>query len=177
MLGVANLLALVWLAGATWRSTRKRPRSLPQLFAHAMTSNGKGEVGPKGGGRTSSGQNAVGAGLTLAVSVGVFAYGGLWLDRQFGTKPWLLLLLVLLGISGGMLHLIREVAPEMYPFGAPAKKDEQHSASDGRRAPSADETHADDSHADDATSASISTPSPGPSSTGSRTDAGARISG
>ena len=58
--------------------------------------------------------------MTLAVSVGVFAYGGLWLDRQFGTKPWFLLLLVLLGILGGMLHLIRTVAPEMWPFGEPA---------------------------------------------------------
>ncbi|MBL8733769.1 MAG: AtpZ/AtpI family protein, partial [Planctomycetes bacterium] len=34
----------------------------------------------------------LGAGLTLAVSVGLFAYGGLWLDERFGTKPWLLLL-------------------------------------------------------------------------------------
>lgn len=62
--------------------------------------------------------------------MGVFAYGGIWLDRQFGTKPWLLLLLVLLGIAGGMLHLIREMAPEMDPFSAPAKKDEQTSESD-----------------------------------------------
>lgn len=71
----------------------------------------------KGISRSSTGQKAIGAGLTLAVTVGLFAYGGLWLDRQLGTKPWLLLLLVFCGILGGILHLIRVVAPEMWPFG------------------------------------------------------------
>ena len=65
---------------------------------------------------------ALGAGLTLAVTVALFAYGGLWLDRQLDTKPWFLLLLVILGIVGGMLHLIRVVAPEMWPFDKSASK-------------------------------------------------------
>lgn len=59
----------------------------------------------------------LGAGLTLAASVGLFAYGGLWLDARLGTKPWLLLLCVGCGIVGGILHLIRVLAPEMWPFG------------------------------------------------------------
>jgi F0F1-type ATP synthase assembly protein I len=63
------------------------------------------------------GAGALGAGMTLAVSVGLFAYGGLWLDARFGTKPWLLLACVLCGIVGGILHLIRVLAPEMWPFG------------------------------------------------------------
>ncbi len=67
--------------------------------------------GPLGNGRV------LGAGLTLAVAVGLFAYGGLWLDARFGTKPWLLLLCVVFGIVGGILHLIRVLAPEMWPFG------------------------------------------------------------
>ncbi|MBL8730478.1 MAG: AtpZ/AtpI family protein [Planctomycetes bacterium] len=58
----------------------------------------------------------LGAGLTLAVSVGLFAYAGLWLDARFGTKPWLLLLCVVCGIVGGILHLIRVLAPELWPF-------------------------------------------------------------
>ena len=82
-----------------------------------MTSKRGHGSSPTGSGQSRSGQRAVGAGLTLAVSVGLFAYGGLWLDRQLGTKPWMLLLLSALGIVGGMLHLIREVAPEMWPFG------------------------------------------------------------
>lgn len=60
---------------------------------------------------------ALGAGLTLAVSVGLFAYAGLWLDGRFGTKPWLLVLCVVCGIVGGILHLIRVLAPESWPFG------------------------------------------------------------
>jgi len=67
-------------------------------------------------------QKVLGAGMTLAVTVGLFAYGGLWLDRQLGTRPWLLLLLVVCGIAGGMLHLIRVAAPDMWPFDKPAKK-------------------------------------------------------
>lgn len=70
----------------------------------------------KGKGPPGNGQ-VFGAGLTLAVTVGLFAYGGLWLDAQFGTKPWLLLLCVGCGIAGGLLHLIRVLAPEMWPFG------------------------------------------------------------
>jgi len=60
---------------------------------------------------------AVGAGMTLAASVGLFAYGGLWLDGQLGTRPWFLLLGVVCGITGGLLHLVRVLAPELWPFG------------------------------------------------------------
>lgn len=67
--------------------------------------------------RTQVNTRALGAGMTLAASVGLFAYGGLWLDDQLGTRPWLLLLGVALGITGGMLHLIRVLAPELWPFG------------------------------------------------------------
>lgn len=72
--------------------------------------------------RSPQGNRALGAGMTLAVSVGLFAYGGHWLDQQFGTKPWFLLLLVLCGIVGGMLHMILTVAPEMWPFGKQTTK-------------------------------------------------------
>ena len=65
---------------------------------------------------------SLGVGLTFATSVGLFAYGGLWLDKQFDTKPWLLLLSVVCGITGGTLHLILVLAPEYWPFKKPAKK-------------------------------------------------------
>lgn len=67
--------------------------------------------------RPTNNTRAMGAGLTLAVSVGLFAYGGLWLDERLGTKPWLLLLGVGCGVVGGILHLIRVLAPELWPFG------------------------------------------------------------
>ena len=60
---------------------------------------------------------ATGAGVTLAASVALFAYGGLWLDERFGTRPWCMLALVLCGIVGGILHVIRVLAPEAWPFG------------------------------------------------------------
>jgi len=66
---------------------------------------------------TSYGTRAIGAGLTLAVTVGLFAYFGLWLDARLGTKPWCLVACVGCGIGGGILHLIRVLAPEMWPFG------------------------------------------------------------
>ena len=69
-----------------------------------------------------SNARALGAGLTLAVSVGLFAFAGLWLDARLGTKPWCLLLCVLCGIGGGILHLIRVLAPELWPFGKSPRK-------------------------------------------------------
>ena len=72
------------------------------------------------------GKNAamLGHGLTLAATLGLFAYGGLWLDARFGTRPWLLLVCVACGLAGGILHLIRVLAPDLWPF-APATKTRQ----------------------------------------------------
>lgn len=76
--------------------------------------------------RSSGGsQRALGAGLTLAVSVGLFAYGGLWLDARLGSKPVFVLVGVLLGTVGGILHLIRVLAPELWPFGKLSRSDPQ----------------------------------------------------
>ncbi|MFY9343972.1 MAG: AtpZ/AtpI family protein [Planctomycetota bacterium] len=66
--------------------------------------------------------NGLGAGLTLAVSVGLFTWFGLWLDARLGTRPWLVLLCIACGIGGGILHLIRVLAPELWPFGKLPRK-------------------------------------------------------
>jgi hypothetical protein len=58
----------------------------------------------------------------MGVSVGLFAYGGLWLDEQFGTKPWLLLLCVIAGIGGSILHMIHVLMPEKWPWPTEAEK-------------------------------------------------------
>lgn len=55
---------------------------------------------------------ALGAGLTFAVTVALFAFGGSWLDTKLATDPWLVLLGTLLGVVGGAIHLIAELAPE-----------------------------------------------------------------
>lgn len=108
------MLAPVFAAAPRRRVQLRIPAFASRRPAHTEGMNNDVD---KGISRASNGQKAIGAGLTLAVSVGAFAYGGIWLDRQFGTKPWLLLLLVACGIVGGMLHLVRVVAPEMWPFG------------------------------------------------------------
>ena len=43
----------------------------------------------------------------LIVGVGVGGFIGWALDRQFGTKPWLLVLFVTLGFAAGLLNVIR----------------------------------------------------------------------
>jgi F0F1-type ATP synthase assembly protein I len=90
--GVASILA------------PRRPRSLVVGMSNSKQQHGNGT-------------RALGAGLTLAASVGLFAYAGLWLDTQFGTRPLCLLLCTCCGIVGGILHLIRVLAPDQWPFG------------------------------------------------------------
>lgn len=85
---------------------------------------------------TGYGTRALGAGLTLAVSVGLFAYSGLWLDARLGTKPWCLLACVGCGIGGGILHLIRVLAPEMWPFRNADGNPDRKSSRNGGEPPS-----------------------------------------
>lgn len=54
---------------------------------------------------------ALGAGLTFAVTVALFAWGGTWLDQTLSTSPWLVLVCTLLGVLGGSIHVIAELAP------------------------------------------------------------------
>lgn len=54
---------------------------------------------------------AMGQGLRIAIDlvVGV-AFGGFvgwWLDRYFGTAPWLMVVLLILGFAAGMMNVIR----------------------------------------------------------------------
>ena len=63
-----------------------------------MRGRSAGGTGQKGGG--SSGAAYAGAGLQFAVAIVLSVYLGQWLDRRFGTAPWLLLLALLLGAGG-----------------------------------------------------------------------------
>ena len=67
-------------------------------------------------GQVPESRRVTGVGLTMGLSVGLFAYGGLWLDTQFGTKPWLLLACVAAGILGSSLHMIYVLIPEKWPW-------------------------------------------------------------
>lgn len=54
---------------------------------------------------------AMGQGLKIAVElvvgVGFGAIVGWWLDDVLGTRPWLMIVMVLLGFGAGMLNIIR----------------------------------------------------------------------
>ena len=64
----------------------------------------------------------LGSGLTVVVTVGLFAYGGHLLDGWTGTSPLFLLAGLLLGVTGGFIHLFSVVAPGMLPWGRSRKR-------------------------------------------------------
>ena len=47
------------------------------------------------------------SGIEFAGIVVVCILVGLWLDSRYGTKPWLLLVLMFIGMVGAMFRLIR----------------------------------------------------------------------
>jgi ATP synthase protein I len=53
----------------------------------------------------------VGLGFELVVPLLVGLFGGQWLDRRFGTAPWLLLVGVAVGAAAGVLNLYRRIVP------------------------------------------------------------------
>lgn len=64
-----------------------------------------------GGGRSKSALAYVGLGVELIIPVLVGVFGGAWLDRRFGTTPWLVVAGSLLGIAAGFLNFFRSVLP------------------------------------------------------------------
>ena len=50
-----------------------------------------------------------GAGLQIAVGVGLGFVVGWWLDKKFGTSPWFVLSGSMLGLASGMYLLIKDV--------------------------------------------------------------------
>ena len=58
---------------------------------------------------------AVGSELGIATLIGLF--GGAWLDRRFGTGPWIMFIGLALGLAAGIKSLMR-LAPQ------PQKKNE-----------------------------------------------------
>lgn len=48
-------------------------------------------------------------GLQLAITVVVFFFIGRYADEQLGTKPWLMVIAIVLGSAGGMIKFFRTV--------------------------------------------------------------------
>lgn len=56
-----------------------------------------------------------GVGVHFAATIGVFAFGGYWLDRKLGTDPWLLIAGVFVGFALGLTSLIYKFSPPKEP--------------------------------------------------------------
>ncbi len=68
-----------------------------------------------------------GVGLELAGATAGLALVGYWIDGKFGTKPWGILIGVVIGIVGGLYNLVRESLAGMREASA---EDKEH-GSDG----------------------------------------------
>ncbi len=54
-----------------------------------------------------------GFGMQFALSIVVSAYAGQWLDRRFGTEPWLLLSTILMGAGGTFYSIYRKLMADL----------------------------------------------------------------
>jgi ATP synthase protein I len=73
--------------------------------------DGRGDNGRKRGNRGSaiSGTEFAGVGVQFGLTILVFVWAGVWLDRRFGTSPWLLLICVFAGAGGAFYSMYRRV--------------------------------------------------------------------
>ena len=52
-----------------------------------------------------SGAEFAGIGVQFALTILVFVFAGVWLDKRFGTSPWLVLVGVVIGAGGGFYSM------------------------------------------------------------------------
>jgi F0F1-type ATP synthase assembly protein I len=73
-------------------------------------------------GLDASSSKLMGLGLQFVIAILLFLYAGMWLDKQFGTAPWLLLAGAFIGAAAGFYSLWRAMAEENKKYDS-AKKD------------------------------------------------------
>lgn len=56
-----------------------------------------------------SGSEFAGIGVQFAVTIVIFAFAGIWLDKRLGTSPWFVLIMVLGGGALGFWSMVRKV--------------------------------------------------------------------
>ncbi|MBV8781436.1 MAG: AtpZ/AtpI family protein [Phycisphaerae bacterium] len=70
-------------------------------------------------------------GLEVAIGVGIGYFGGNWFDHRFNSKPWGLLVGVLLGCAAGLYLLIKEATASEKRDVAKDKRDSVKSDQNG----------------------------------------------
>lgn len=82
-----------------------------------MTDGRSGAGRPDGGGGAPPEGTPIaaylGLGLQFALAIVLFVYLGQWLDRRFGTEPWLLLIGVFVGAGGGFYSIYRKLMADL----------------------------------------------------------------
>jgi F0F1-type ATP synthase assembly protein I len=68
------------------------------------------------------GANLASLGLGFAGAVALLSFLGLWLDRRFGSSPWLLLSGLAIGLVGGTVSLVRRTARASRPGSAARRR-------------------------------------------------------
>lgn len=63
----------------------------------------------RGAAGMASGGELAGIGLQFALTILIFTFAGVWLDRRLGTSPWLLIVFVFVGAAGGFYSMYRRV--------------------------------------------------------------------
>lgn len=56
-----------------------------------------------------SGSEFAGVGMQFAVTIVLFAFAGIWLDRRLGTSPWLVIVMVFGGAALGFWSMYRRM--------------------------------------------------------------------
>lgn len=88
---------------------RQRDELLERAREGVAQASGK-SLGDKGLDASSS--KLMGLGLQFVIGILLFLYAGMWLDKKFGTAPWLLLLGALVGAGAGFYSLWRAMIEE-----------------------------------------------------------------
>ena len=72
--------------------------------AKTVKNTGRGRAAP-----AVTGAEFAGIGLQFALTILVFVFAGVWLDRHLGTSPWFVLVCVFAGAAGGFYSMYRRV--------------------------------------------------------------------
>jgi ATP synthase protein I len=92
---------------------------------------GSGRPGPAAGQRGRDSRSprlstVAGGGLEFAVAILLGVFGGQWLDRRWGTSPWLVVIGAMLGAGAGFYKLYRDLTASQRRPPANGARDDTH---------------------------------------------------
>jgi ATP synthase protein I len=85
---------------------RKRAKDLDARLNEVSGTRAERQRGPSPWASPAVGQ-ALRFAVELVVGVGVGGFIGWFLDQQFGTRPWLLVLFVIIGFAAAIMNIVR----------------------------------------------------------------------